>query len=112
MIIGMIIYVLSQDLSLRPRSRPHQPLSGIFGKERNTLAFHDQGDITYKDVGIINTALELIGSSMQSKNSLLNLGVVAPVRDSYRGNKVRGALAAVLLCDARGGEYNTARERT
>ena len=47
MVVCMVIYVLSQDLSLRPRRR--QPLSGIFGKERNTLVFHDQGIIIYKD---------------------------------------------------------------
>ena len=32
MIAGMIIYVMSEDLSLRPRSRPQQQLSGAVGK--------------------------------------------------------------------------------
>jgi hypothetical protein len=32
MIAGMIVYVLSEDLSSRPLSRPQQPQSGPVGK--------------------------------------------------------------------------------
>jgi hypothetical protein len=32
MIAGMIIYVMSEDLSSRPLSRPQQPQSGAVGK--------------------------------------------------------------------------------
>lgn len=49
MIIGITIYVLSQNFSSFPRRQPHRPLSGTFGKERNTLVVHNQGIITFKD---------------------------------------------------------------
>jgi hypothetical protein len=32
MLAAMIIYVMSDDLALRPRSQPQQPLSGAVGK--------------------------------------------------------------------------------
>ncbi len=32
MFAAMIIYVMSNDLALRPRSQPQQPLSGAVGK--------------------------------------------------------------------------------
>ena len=32
MFAAMIIYVMSDDLALRPRSQPQQPLSGAVGK--------------------------------------------------------------------------------
>ena len=42
MFVGMIIYVLSQDLSFRPRNQPHQSHSGSIGKVRNTIGLSDQ----------------------------------------------------------------------
>jgi hypothetical protein len=32
MITAMAIYVMSEDLSMRPRSRPQQPVPGVIGK--------------------------------------------------------------------------------
>jgi hypothetical protein len=32
MVTGMIIYVMSDDFALRPRSQPQQPRSGAVGK--------------------------------------------------------------------------------
>jgi hypothetical protein len=80
MIVGITIYVLSQDFSSFPRSQPHRPLSGIFGKDRNPIALHHREIVTNRYPKIKSMVMEPCGTNIRGKTILLNPGVVLSVR--------------------------------
>ena len=80
MIVGITIYVLSQDFSSFPRSQPHRPLSGIFGREQNTIHLHHQGIAANRYPNIKDPVIELCGTNMRRETLLLNPVMVLSVR--------------------------------
>jgi hypothetical protein len=91
MIVGITIYVLSQDFSSFPLSQPQRPVSGILGREQNAVHLHDQGIAANGYPNIKDPVMKLCGTDMRGKTILLNPGMVISVRR---------------------GEYNDAIERT
>ena len=90
MIVGITIYVLSQDFSSFPRRQQHRPLSGIFGREQNTIHLHHQGIAANRYPSIKDPVIELCGTNMRGETFLLN---------------------PVMVLSVRRGEYNDALER-
>lgn len=82
MMVGITIYVLSQDFSSFPRSQPHRPLSGNFGREQNTTHLHHQGIAANRYPNIKGPVMELCGTNMGGKTILLNSGMVVSVRSA------------------------------
>jgi hypothetical protein len=80
MIVGITIYVLSEDFSSFPRSQPHRPLSGIFGREQNTTHLYHHGIAANRYPNIKCPVMELCRTNMRGKTTLLNPSIVVSVR--------------------------------